>query len=193
MDGVVRTTVGYAGGTTPHPTYQEIGDHTESIEIEFDLERVSYRDLLEEFWRGHDPTRVVYSMQYRSAIFYRGPEQQRAAILSRERSERACGCRIETALEAAGPFTRAEDYHQKYRLRADRVLFHEFREMLGDGREFADSTAVARVNGFLDGFGGPDALGRVEDRLGLSSDGARHLRAAVAAMSSPSPARTGPE
>lgn len=180
---MVRTAVGYAGGTTPHPTYQRMGDHTESVEIEFDPARISYEDLLEEFWSAHDATRPAYSVQYRSVIFYRGEEQRHSAMRSRERYEREHGRAVETALEPAGTFTRAEDYHQKYRLRGDRDLFREFRAMYGDGPALADSTAAARVNGMLDGFGSPAALDALGARLGLTPRGLDHLSSVVTGRS----------
>jgi peptide-methionine (S)-S-oxide reductase len=179
MDGVIRTTVGYAGGSTPGPTYRRIGDHTETLEIEFDPAVVSYEELLDVFWQAHDPLRPAWSRQYRSAIFCHDDEQCRLAEASRDRARERRGREIHTAIEPVGPFTRAEDYHQKYRLRGDRELLAEFAEMYPDPHEFTDSTAAARVNGLLAGDGGPEALERDGERLGLSDDGLARLRSIV--------------
>ena len=179
MEGVVRTTVGYAGGSTPSPTYRRIGDHTETIEVEFDPAVVSYEDLLDVFWSSHDPVRPAWSRQYRSAIFVHDDEQQRLAEATRVRIEQARGSKLQTSIEPAREFTRAEDYHQKYRLRGDRELMSEYSEMFPDADEFADSTAVARVNGLLGGNGGTADLERVAGELGLSESGLDRLRGIV--------------
>jgi len=125
VDGVTATAVGYTGGHGPEPTYEMVcrGDtgHAEAVEVEYDPERVSYSDLLELFWTIHDPTQKNrqgpdVGHQYRSAIFYHDSEQETAARASKEAQARAGKHRgdIATEIVAAGPFYRAEDYHQQY-------------------------------------------------------------------------------
>jgi methionine-S-sulfoxide reductase len=179
MEGVVRTTVGYAGGTTERPDYQHIGDHTETIEIEFDPAVVTYEDLLLVFWSEHDPLRPAWSRQYRSVVFYHDDDQRRAAEGSRDRVQVARGQEVQTAIEPAGAFTRAEDYHQKYRLRGDRALLSEYAAIYHDPQDFCDSTSAARANGFLGGAGTLGHFDRIADRLGLSEEGVEHLREIV--------------
>lgn len=179
MDGVIRTTVGYAGGSTPSPTYRAIGDHSETLEIEFDPSVVSYEALLDVFWSSHDPLRPAWSRQYRSAIFVHDASQRQAAEASRDRIEAERGRGVETDIEDAGAFTRAEDYHQKYRLRGNRELVGEFTEMYPDPTAMADSTAAARVNGLLAGDGTPERLAEIEGLLGLSDGGLTLLRGIV--------------
>jgi peptide-methionine (S)-S-oxide reductase len=130
-DGVVSTAVGYAGGHTPNPTYEETCSgrtgHTEAVLVVFDPNRVSYEDLLKAFWEGHDPTQGMrqgndMGTQYRSAIYATSDEQLAAAQASRERYQqalRAAGRDAEITTEIAGgrdpiPFYYAEDYHQQY-------------------------------------------------------------------------------
>jgi peptide-methionine (S)-S-oxide reductase len=127
IPGVWSTSVGYAGGTTPNPSYDEVcsgrTNHTEAIRVVFDPARVSYADLVKRFFEVHDPTQGMrqgndVGTQYRSAIYY-GSEEQRAAIeASRERyqaSLTAAGLgEITTEIAPAGPFYYAEDYHQQY-------------------------------------------------------------------------------
>ncbi len=117
VDGVLSTRVGYAGGATEHPTYHDMGDHTEVVEVTFDPAKVSYGDLLERFWAEHDPT-YQNPPQYQSAIFYTTAAQEEIARKSladaRERSSRA----VQTRLEPLGAFHEAEEYHQKYYERA---------------------------------------------------------------------------
>jgi peptide-methionine (S)-S-oxide reductase len=123
VEGVARTQVGYTGGVTENPTYEEVCSHTtqhaEAVEVEFDPERVSYDDLLELFWREHDPTQVNrqgwdIGDQYRSAIFFHSPEQEAAARASKERAQPRFRKPIATEITAASTFWPAEDYHQRY-------------------------------------------------------------------------------
>jgi peptide-methionine (S)-S-oxide reductase len=125
--GVYTTAVGYAGGYTPNPTYQEVctgrTGHTEAVLVVFDPEQTSYEELLRLFWEGHDPTQGMRQgndagTQYRSAIYWTSDEQRRAAEESRSvyqaRLAEAGYGEITTELAEAGPFYYAEPYHQQY-------------------------------------------------------------------------------
>jgi len=125
LKGVVRTTVGYTGGRTKSPTYEQVCSgatgHAEAVEVEFDSARVSYARLLEVFWKIHDPTTLNrqgpdVGAQYRSAIFTHGPEQRKEALDSRERLVKSGKHQgeIVTQIEPAAEFWPAEEYHQKY-------------------------------------------------------------------------------
>jgi peptide-methionine (S)-S-oxide reductase len=125
IPGVVSTQVGYAGGTLENPTYRDVCSdqtgHAEVVEVTYDPARVAYDDLLRVFWENHDPTQVNrqgpdVGTQYRTVIFYHSPEQQAVASASRAELERAHKHRrpIATQIEPAGPFYRAEEYHQQY-------------------------------------------------------------------------------
>ena len=125
MPGVIATAVGYTGGTAKNPSYEDVctGDtgHAEAVEIQYDPEKVKYEDLLELFWRMHDPTTanrqgLDIGTQYRSAIFFYTPAQELAANSSKEILEKSgiFYAPIVTEIFPAGPFYRAEDYHQKY-------------------------------------------------------------------------------
>jgi len=178
MDGVVRTRVGYAGGTTLDPTYRSIGDHSETVEIDYDPAKLSYEDLLDVFWSSHRPTSPAWSRQYASAIFVHNDEQRRLAEESKARLEARLGT-LYTDVVTLDRFYLAEDYHQKYRLRNTPALFSEFRAMYPDEAAFRDSTAAARVNGYLDGYGARGELEHEIGRYGLSTAGqARLLEAA---------------
>lgn len=176
---MVRTRVGYAGGTTPEPTYENIGDHSETVEIEFDPAVISYKELLEVFWVAHDPARRSFSRQYRAAVLWSGGEQHRLAEESRALVARGIARKVETAVEPLRSFTPAEDYHQKYYLRAAKTIAAALRPLYPDEREFAGSTAAARVNGYLGGHGGPARLAGEIERLGLSGGAREALEAAV--------------
>ena len=123
--GVIDTQVGYTGGKTANPTYKEVctdaTGHAEAIEITFDPAKVSYGTLLDLFWRMHDPTLVNrqgpdIGTQYRSAIFYHSPEQEAAAKASKAALDKSGKYKVPVATQIlpAGPFFRAEEYHQRY-------------------------------------------------------------------------------
>jgi peptide-methionine (S)-S-oxide reductase len=123
--GVNSVDSGYTGGHFPNPTYQDVCSgrtgHAEAVEIDFDPEKVRYEDLLEVFWASHDPTTPNrqgpdVGTQYRSAIFYHDAAQEAAARASKERQEKSGRFRrpIVTEIVAAGPFYKAEEYHQRY-------------------------------------------------------------------------------
>ncbi len=125
MPGVTATTVGYTGGTYPNPTYQDVcrGDtgHTEVVRVTFDPETVSFENLLETFWACHDPTQKNrqgpdIGYQYRSVIFYENEAQAVAARASKQSLEdgRRFPGPVQTAIEPATTFHRAEEYHQQY-------------------------------------------------------------------------------
>jgi peptide-methionine (S)-S-oxide reductase len=125
--GVYTTAVGYAGGYTPNPTYEEVcggsTGHTEAVLVVFDPQQTSYAELLRLFWEGHDPTQGMrqgndVGTQYRSAIYWQDEAQRAEAERSREAYAtqlRAAGYEeVTTELAKAGPFYYAEDYHQQY-------------------------------------------------------------------------------
>jgi peptide-methionine (S)-S-oxide reductase len=125
--GVISTAVGYAGGSTPNPTYEEVCSgmtgHAEVVRVVFEPAKTSYEALLRLFWESHDPTQGMrqgndVGTQYRSAIYTYGPEQRRAAEASRDAFQaalRAAGYGdITTEIADAPEFFFAEDYHQQY-------------------------------------------------------------------------------
>ena len=164
-----RTRVGYAGGVTADPIYRRIGDHTECFQLDFAPDVVSYDELLDEFWSSHNPTRPAYSTQYASLILAHDADQMARAELSRDRLESILQRPVLTRIELLERFYVAEDYHQKYYLRQDRVLMNDFRAMFGqDEAAFRESVAAARANGFVAGEGTRRQLDAVLDELGLS-------------------------
>lgn len=172
---MVRTRVGYAGGRTPHPTYHDLGEHSESVQIDYDPGKILYEQLLAVFWATHNPCAQPGSRQYMSAIFYHNEAQKKAALATRAREEGKRGRSVITEILPADTFTAAEDYHQKYLLREESGLMREFRAMYPDDRALMNSTAAARVNGYLGGHGSEDMLRADLPRLGLTPDGRERL------------------
>lgn len=133
IPGVVTTTVGYTGGHTQNPTYEEVCTHTtghaEAVLVEFDPAKVSYEDLLKQFFRMHNPTQL--NMQgpdvgdsYRTAIFYFDEQQKAQAESAKYEAQANFSEPIVTEITAAGPFYEAEDYHQKFAERTGRGMCH---------------------------------------------------------------------
>ena len=123
IDGVTDATCGYTGGHYEDPTYQDVCSgqtgHAEAVELTFDADRISYKELLEAFWQMHDATTLNrqdpdVGSQYRSAIYYHSPEQEAAALESRDEVQEQLLDSIVTEIEPAARFWRAEDYHQEY-------------------------------------------------------------------------------
>ncbi len=123
--GVESVASGYTGGKTENPSYQDVctgrTGHAEAVEVEYDPARVRYDDLLEVFWASHDPTTPNrqgpdVGTQYRSAIFFHDAEQEAAARASKERIEKSGRFKrpVVTEIVSAGPFYKAEEYHQRY-------------------------------------------------------------------------------
>lgn len=125
IKGVTNTAVGYEGGTYANPTYRDVctdqTGHAEVVEVEYDPEQVPYDQLLQVFWENHNPTTLNrqgpdVGTQYRSAIFYHTPEQQKEAQASKERMQASGRYKrpIVTQIVPATTFYRAEEYHQRY-------------------------------------------------------------------------------
>lgn len=113
LKGVIQTTVGYSGGTKEGPTYTNLGDHTEGVEIVFDDAIITYDTLLNHFWEQHNAAQRQKT-QYKSIIFYHSDEQRIAAEASKREQEKKIGTHLYTEIRSAGPFYKAEEYHQKY-------------------------------------------------------------------------------
>ncbi len=167
--------MGYAGGTTTNPSYYNIANHAETVQVEYDPTIVSYKELLNVFWREHKPTYPAYSGQYRSIIFYHDEEQQRLAVATKQREEARRGKTMYTDIVSFSAFYLAEDYHQKYYLRLIPNLLTEFEHIYPDLQNFVNSTAVTRINGYLGGYGTIQDLEQQLKNFGLSSAGKKLL------------------
>jgi len=145
IEGVVRTRVGYAGGTDPDPTYHALGDHTEVVQLDYDPSRIGYRALLEAAFAAHDPDRQPAKQQYHHIVC---PEtdRQRAALEAYLDGEGYAREDVATRIEPLSAFYPAESYHQKYTLRTDRTLLDLFAEAGYDDEAIRESPAAAKLN-----------------------------------------------
>jgi len=125
VPGVLDAVSGYSGGSTQNPSYRDVctdtTGHAEVVQVTFDPDKVSYEELLDVFWKIHDPSQLNrqgpdFGTQYRTAIFFHSPEQEAVARRSKQALDASGKFRqpIATEITAAGPFWRAEEYHQRY-------------------------------------------------------------------------------
>jgi len=149
-DGVIRTRVGYAGGSKPDPTYRSLGDHTEVVQVEFDPERLSYRDLVEMAFRAHDPRDQARKRQYQNLVLTESHAQHETVLAYLDEGDFPRD-RIETRIEGLGAFYPAEDYHQKFNLRSHAAMFGQFEEAGYDDTDIRESPAAAKLNAHVTG------------------------------------------
>jgi peptide-methionine (S)-S-oxide reductase len=167
--------VGYCGGTTDNPTYQSIGDYMETLQLDFDPAEVPYEELLQLFFHHHSPEYNIMVRQYASAIFYHHEEQRQQAEAALQREEAARGCRLYTQILPYEKLYIAENYHQKYYLQMVVLLKNDLKKNYPSFGEMVDSTAAARINGYVKGQGSMKQLLEEIDSFGLSDKGRKRL------------------
>ena len=151
-----------------------MGDHTETVQVDYDPAQISYDQLLDLFWTTHNPARKARSTQYRNAVFFHDQTQEQLALASKARLEKKRGLRVETRILPLVTFTPAEPYHQKNLLKT-RDIVKEMTRIYPLKEAFNNSTAVARLNGYAGGYGTRKQLLAEIDRLGLSDTGKKKL------------------
>ncbi|XP_071711059.1 peptide methionine sulfoxide reductase A5-like isoform X3 [Rutidosis leptorrhynchoides] len=155
LDGVVRTTVGYAGGSKSNPEYRSLGDHAESVLIEYDPRLINFRQLLEVFWSSHDS---------RSIIFVNGTEESRLAAASKEREQtKSRSSIVTTQLQQLGTFYPAEPEHQKFELKRNPFLVQLIGNMVEEQLE--KSSLAAKLNGYAAELCPPRIQSRIDDKI----------------------------
>ena len=171
--------MGYAGGAYPSPTYHDLGDHTECVQLDFDPWAISFSDLLGRFFEFHDPTLPAWSRQYASVILFHGTAQKEEAE-KRRVSLYSASMPALTEIRPYTGFTRAENYHQKFRLRQDPVLLRILKGLYPDWDALVGSTLAARLNGLLAGY--TRTNGSIEELslLGLPPEALDRVRAVLA-------------
>jgi len=145
IDGVVRTRVGYAGGTKSDPTYEVLGDHTEVVQVDYDPEELSFSGLLERAFSEHDPYQQPPKRQYQNIVFTETASQHDQLQTFLDDSDLESN-RITTRLESLDQFHLAEAYHQKFNLRGKRWITDVFTEAGYDDAAIRESPAAAKLN-----------------------------------------------
>jgi peptide-methionine (S)-S-oxide reductase len=172
--------VGYAGGDREDPTYHALGNHIETVQVEFDPTVISYAELVDLMLKLHNPAAKPSYLQYSSIILASDDEQLKIADERVKAASKRLGKTLSTRVELLVRFWPAEDYHQKYYLRQNRTLMSQFRGMLGaDETALRESTAAARVNGYVSGNGTKVRLKNEIAGLGLDAPAREHLESLV--------------
>jgi peptide methionine sulfoxide reductase MsrA len=148
-----------------------MGDHTETVQVDYDPRVITYEQLLQVFWDSHHPAGKAWSRQYMNAVFYHNDRQRQLATASKEAMAKKIGRPVGSAVVPLRSFTLAEDYHQKYLLKGNKKLLDEMKKVYPRPQDFIDSTAVTRLNGYVGRYGTKEQLSRDIDRLGLSREG----------------------
>jgi len=170
--GVVRTRVGYAGGSKDRPSYYSLGDHTETVDLDYDPEVTSYDKLLDMFWKNHNPT-VKCSRQYMSAIFYHDEQQKSLAEATFADAQKKTGGKITTKILPYEKLWEAEDYHQKYLLQQHPWLLTSLDI---DPDDMIKSHVAARLNGYIGGYGKTSNFDSEWEKLGINDKMADYVR-----------------
>lgn len=188
LEGVLRTRVGYAGGSTANPTYRNLADHVETVQIDYDPSKISYPDLLHIFFHHHKPIGEPWKRQYMSAVFYHNKEQEQLAEQAKQKRAEQLGRKLYTAFYPLKEFYLAENRHQKYKLQRQPELMQEFEAMYPEFSDLINSTAAARVNAYVYGYGNRETLIHNMAGFGLSPVAQEVLLEKTASLKEVSPA-----
>ncbi|MFB6150266.1 MAG: peptide-methionine (S)-S-oxide reductase [Haloarculaceae archaeon] len=157
LEGVVRTRVGYAGGTTDDPTYHDVGDHSEAVQVDYDPGVLPFADLVDAAVANHDPRNQPRDRQYQHVVFHESAAQRRTV---EERLSDLAVDRVATRIEPLDSFTVAEPYHQTFNLRGKRAVLRAFEDAGYGDDDRRESPAAAKLNAHVAGKNVPgiDAL-----------------------------------
>jgi peptide-methionine (S)-S-oxide reductase len=165
---VYRTRVGYTGGDKKFPTYHSLGDHTEALQIDFDPQQISFKEIVDLFWKAHNPLQQIRSRQYMTAIWFHDDSQAEAVNAAKKVIEQNLDATLQTPVLPLHMFYLAEDYHQKYRLQNSQLMKY-FEVMYPNFADFNNSTAAARLNGFIAGHGSRELYDAEYESYGVSA------------------------
>lgn len=169
LHGVARTTVGYAGGSKTNPEFRSLGDHAESVQIEYDPKLIQYKQLLDIFWFSHDSRQVFgqgpdVGNQYRSIIFTNGIEEARLASMSKEREQtKTRSTIVTTQIQPLGTFYMAESDHQKFELKRNSFLLQLIGNMPDD--ELIKSSSATKLNSYAAGLCPPKIQKQMDTKI----------------------------
>lgn len=176
MEGIVRTRVGYAGGKLGNPSYMNIGDHIETLQVDFDPQIIRFDEIAGIFWNSHNPFEPYWKRQYANAIYYHNKEQKEILERQIDSIVISTGKPVKTEIIEFEKFYNAENYHQKYHLQCVNLLIREYRNIFGNIEDFVNSTSAARVNGYVRGYGKVEDFDRNLIILGISEESLMALK-----------------
>lgn len=184
LPGVIRTRTGFAGGTTASPSYRNMGDHTETVQVDFDPSILSFENILRVFWAHHTSTnRTDYGeRQYLSLLFYHDEQQKQAIERVKQELEDERNERIETEIGPFTAFTQAEERHQKYYLKRFKRAAEELSVHFALPDSFTDSTLTARLNGFVREYTTLDKIGEEIQIWNASEQSKKQLAAFIRSL-----------
>lgn len=165
LPGILSSQTGYAGGNSPAPTYREKGEHIETVQLVFEPAQMGFAELLQHFLGWHQPAKPAWKRGYASAIIAQNDQQYTLAEEALAHWEHQHGQQAQTLLLPFRPFYPAEERHQKYYLRKQPELMETVRPLFFSFEEFVYSTAAARINSFLAGYGSPENMEEALSRL----------------------------
>lgn len=164
-----RTRVGYTGGEKVSPTYHSLGNHTEALQVDFDPQQITFAEIVDLFWKSHSPLRGIRSRQYMTAIWFHDESQQAVINAAVQLIEKQLEAKVQTPVLPLDVFYLAENYHQKYYLQ-NSPLQNRFTAMYPGFTDFNNSTAAARLNGFVGGNGSRHLFDTESDTYGIDAD-----------------------
>lgn len=154
LKGIIRTRVGYAGGSTPAPTYKQMGDHTECLQIDYDPSQITFAEIARHFWNSHNSNRGNYKgRQYLSIFLFHDSYQEEVLEKIKQETQDTNAQLIGTEIVPLVNFTLAEEKHQKYYLKRYSSATQKLREHFLTEEAFTNATLVARLNSFVKGYG----------------------------------------
>ena len=140
------------------------------MQVDFDPTQISFEEIVDMVWQGHNPTRPAWSRQYMSALWYENDAQLEIINATKEAQAQHYGQEVLTPVLELETFYLAEDYHQKYNLQRFRGIMKPFNAMYPEFKGFVDSTAAARLNGFVSGYGTKALFNEEAAGYGISAD-----------------------
>jgi len=149
LDGVVRTRVGYAGGTSDAPTYHDLGDHSEAVQVEYDPDQLAFEEVVDIAIENHSVRTQPRDRQYQHVLFFESPAERNSI---ETRLDALAVDDVQTRVEALDAFHPAETYHQKYHLRSKRAVLSAFEEAGYDATAIRESPAAATLNAEAGGY-----------------------------------------
>ncbi|AJD29535.1 MULTISPECIES: peptide-methionine (S)-S-oxide reductase [Clostridium] len=179
LDGVIKTYVGYTGGSTLFPTYNSIGDHLETVEIYYDSSKIAFEDLLMVFEKNHNYTTRANLLQYNSAILYNNENEKELCLNWKKSREDELTKEVSTKISPIEKFYYAEFYHQKYYVQLEPVIMSNLRSKFSTGNDLISSPLCHKLNAYLAGYRSLENLNKEIKDFNLSKDSENRLLSIV--------------